>query len=234
MTTRPPSDAAAMDASFDRILTLLQQASTARASVHEATVNLLQSRHELSTSGAMLSAATRAAMGKRGISQLEQTRGILDMLTDTATVVRNDAQGLRDEVHAMLAARDAAINQAQAAEQARIETCERVEAEGTASLIATNEVATRAQKDAAAATARAEAAEIRAEQAERGFVEAERARTEAAKTLEEATSSRDASAARLASVEAQLVREREVMAKVMAENVLFVKKVQGRLLAHPC
>ena len=60
-----PADAATLDANLDRILTLLQQASTARASVHEATVNILQSRHELSSSGAMLSAATRAAMGKR-------------------------------------------------------------------------------------------------------------------------------------------------------------------------
>lgn len=221
-----PADAATLDANLDRILTLLQQASTARASVHEATVNILQSRHELSSSGAMLSAATRAAMGKRGVSQLEQAKGVLDMLTDTATLVRQDAQALQDEVHAVLSARDAAISAAESAEQARQETCERVEAEGAASVVATNELATRAQQAAASATARAEAAELRAEQAERSFVEAERERTKAAELLSAATESRDASATRLASVETQLAREREVLAKVMSENVLFVKKLE--------
>lgn len=226
MATGSPADASTLDSNLDRILTLLQQASTARASVHEATVNILQSRHELSSSGAMLSAATRAAMGKRGVSQLEQAKGMLDMLTDTATLVRQDAQALHDEVHAVLAARDAAVSAAESAEQARQETCERVEAEGAANVIATNELATRAQQAAASATARAEAAELRAEQAERSFVEAERERTKAAELLAEATESRETSAARLSSVETQLAREREVLAKVMAENVLFVKKLE--------
>lgn len=224
--TMAPTDMAALDANFDRILTLLQQTSTARAVVHEATVNLLQSRHELSTSGAMLSAATRAAMGKRGIGQLEQTKGLLDMVTDTASLVRGDAEALRSEVQALLAARDEAVATAVAAEAAQKETIDRVEKEGAASIVATNEVATRAQAEAAAAIARAEAAELRAEQAERGFIQAEKARAAAEKALGDATMSRDESSSRLKAVEAQLAREREVLAKIMAENVLFVKKLE--------
>lgn len=219
-------DAKTLDANLDRILTLMQQASTARATVNDATINLLQSRHELSTSGAMLSAATRAAMGKRGVAQLEQAKGVLDMLADTATLVRGDAQALHDEVHAILAARDAAVAAAESAERTREEAVQRIEKEGAASVIATNEVAARAQDAAASATARAEAAELRAEQAERSFVEAERERAKAVEELAEASASKDASSARLAAIEAQLSREREVLAKVMAENILFVKKLE--------
>ena len=91
----PVADIATLDANLDRVLSLEQQTSTARSSVHEALCNLLQSRTELSSSGAMLSAATRAAMGKRGISQLEAVKGLLEMAADTAALVRGDATALR-------------------------------------------------------------------------------------------------------------------------------------------
>ena len=103
------SDLATLDANLDRILSLEQQTTSARASVHEALCNLLQSRHELSTSGAMLSAATRAAMGKRGVAQLEAVKGLLDMASDTAVLVRGDAAALRDEVRTVVASRDDAV-----------------------------------------------------------------------------------------------------------------------------
>ena len=220
------TDLSTLDANLERILYLEQQTTTARAQTHEALCNLLQSRTELSTSGAMLSAATRAAMGKRGISQLETTKGLLDMAADTAGLVRGDATKLREEVAGVVSARDSAVARVAEAETTSAEVCERVEAEGAAAIIASNEAATRAEQQAAAATARAEAGELRAEQAERGFVEAEKARSEAALALADASATREAAVAKLTHVEAQLVREREVLAKVMAENVLFVKKIE--------
>ena len=220
------SNLATLDANLERILFLEQQTSTARAQTHEALCNLLQSRTELSTAGAMLSAATRAAMGKRGISQLETTKGLLDMAADTAALVRGDATALREEVASVVAARDAAVARVAEAEAASAEVCERVEAEGAAAIIATNEATTRAEQAAAATTARAEAAELRAEQAERGFVEAEKERAEAVAGLAEAHATRDDAVTKLASCEEQLARERSVLARVMAENVLFVKKTE--------
>lgn len=205
----PPTGLAALEASFDRILSLEEQTGTARTAVHEALLNLLQSRAELSTSGAMLSAATRAAMGKRGIAQLETSKGLLDNVADAAAEVRGDAATLRDEVRAALHARDEAVEAAAAAEMTRQETIERVEADGTAHVLASNEVAERARQEAAAALVRAEAAELRAEQAERGFTEAEKARAQAAAALGEANATRDAATGRLELVEAQLGRERE-------------------------
>jgi hypothetical protein len=219
-------DLATLEANLERASALEQQMSIARASVHEALGNLLQSRSDVSTSGAMLSAATRAAMGKRGISQLESVRGLLDMASDTASLVRADAAALRTEVERVVAARDAAVTAVAAAESKSEETCQRVEAAGAAAAIASNELAARAEREAATSTARAEAAELRAEQAERGFVEAERSRMQAARSLSEADAAREAASARLSTVETQLVREREVLAKVMSENVLFVKRIE--------
>ena len=219
-------DMAALDANLERVLSLEQQTTAARAQTHEALCNLLQSRTELSTSGAMLSAATRAALGKRGIAQLESTKGLLDMASDTAALVRGDATRLREEVRSIVAARDAAVAAVAEAEATSAATCERVEAEGAAAAIASNEAATRAEQQAASTLARAEAAELRAEQAERGFVEAEKSRAEAANALAAADEAKEAAVTRLATIEGQLAREREVLAKVMAENVLFVKKIE--------
>ena len=56
-----PADLSALDANLERVLALEHQTSTARASVHDALCNLLQSRVELSTSGAMLSAAASSS-----------------------------------------------------------------------------------------------------------------------------------------------------------------------------
>ena len=140
--------------------------------------------------------------------------------------MRADATNLRDEVRSVVQARDAALAAVERAEAHSAETCERVEAEGTAAVLASNEVATRAEQAAAQAIARAEAAELRAERAERGFVEAERARSEASDALISAEATRSSAVSKLTTVEAQLSREREVLAKVMAENVLFVKKIE--------
>ena len=213
-------------ANLDRILTLEQQTTSARGAVHEALVNLLQSRSELSTSGAMLSAATRAAMGKRGIAQLEATKGLLDMAAETAALVRGDATKLRDEVNTALATRDEALQAAATAEATQKDVCERAKAEGAAKVLATNEVAARAERVAESAVARAEAAELRAEKAERDYTEAERARASADEALSVATHAREEADAHLGTVTAQLAREREVLAKVMAENVLFVKQLE--------
>ena len=221
-----PTGLDGLDANLERLLSLEEQASTARATVHEALVNVLQSRSELSTSGAMLSAATRHAMGKRGVAQLEASKRVLDMVVDTAALVRGDASSLRDEVTEALAARDAAVAAAARAKSAQQETCERLEAEGAAHVVATNEVAARAQQEATEALARAEGAELRAEAAERGFRQAEQARTSAVLELSEATAARDEAVGRLSSVESQLEREREVLARVMAENVVFVRKLE--------
>ena len=228
MSSPPPSEPTTLtsvSANLDRVLALEEQTMSARSSVHEALVNLLQSRSELSTSGAMLSAATRAAMGKRGIAQLEGAKGLLDMAADTAAQVRGDAARLRDEVGAVLSARDDAMRQAAAAKEAQQETCARVESEGAAHVIATNELAARAQQGASAAVARAEAAELRAERAESGFKTADHARRIAEQALHEAVAAREQADTALSTVTAQLSREREVLAKVMSENVLFVKKL---------
>uniref|UniRef100_A0A7S2D989 Uncharacterized protein n=1 Tax=Haptolina brevifila TaxID=156173 RepID=A0A7S2D989_9EUKA len=165
-------------------------------------------------------------MGKRGIAQIEAAKGLLDMAADTAMKVRADATRLRDEVTSVLSARDEAIRQAEAAERARNETCTRVESEGAAHVIASNEQIARAHQQAEAAVARAEAAELRAERAERGFKEAEHARAAAQQAMQEATSSREKAEATLSTVGIQIGREREVLAKVMSDNVLFVKKLQ--------
>ena len=215
-----------LDESFDKILSLEQQTGAGRAAVHEALVNLLQSRSELSSSGAMLSAATRTAMGKRGIAQLEACKGLLDMAADAAAVVRGDATRLRDEVRGALDVRDEALRKAAAAEETQQQTSARAEAEGAAQLVATNELVDRAEREAAAALTRAEAAELRAETAERNFTAAERARAEAAGGLGEAVGAREEADQRLSDVASQLTREREVLAKVMAENVAFVKKLE--------
>ena len=215
-----------LNASFDKILSLEQQTSSARSTVHEALANLLQSRSELSSTGAMLSAATRSAMGKRGVAQLEATKGLLDMAYDTAAVVRADATKLREEVYTALKVRDEALQKAEAAEEAQQQSLARVEADSAAQLVARNEIVDRAERAAEAATSRAEAAELRAEQAERAFTEAERSRVSAAAALEEASTSKEEAERQLTTVAAQLTREREVLAKVMAENVTFVKKLQ--------
>ena len=55
----------------------------------------LQFKTELSTSGHMLSAATRAAMGKRGVAQLESVKGILDMSSDTAALAAGGCYQLK-------------------------------------------------------------------------------------------------------------------------------------------
>ena len=57
------------------------------------------------------------------------------------------------------------------------------------------------------------------------MTEAERERVKAVEELAEA-SARKGLVERLAAIEAQLSREREVLAKVMAENILFVKKLE--------
>lgn len=212
---------------YDRVLLLEQQTTGARTSVHEALVNLLQSRSELGgPSGAGLSAATRSAMGKRGIAQLEASKGLLDMAFDTAALVKHDATQLRDEVTSAIEARDEARRRAQTAQATQQETVARVEAEGAAHELAINEQIDRARREATAADARAEAAALRAEQAERGFKDAEHARLGAEAALREASGARDEAEALLSNAASQLSREREVLAKVMAQNVLFVKQLE--------
>lgn len=211
---------------YDRVLDVEQQTASARATAQEALVNLLQSRTELSTSGAMLSAATRMQMGKRGIAQLESVKGMLDLAADAATVVRGDADVLRREVQAALETRDEAVRAARWAETTQSESCAQMQASTAVEVLTIKEVAARAEHAAEQALSRAEAAELRAEVAERNFSEAELARSSGASAVAGALSARAAAEERLGSVEAQLAREREVLARVMSENVLFVKKVE--------
>jgi hypothetical protein len=210
---------------LQRVFALEEQTKTARATVHESLLNLLQSRSELSSGGAMLSAATRAAMAKRSIAQLEACKGMLAMAEETAALVRGDATKLRDEVDAALAVRDEAMERAEAAEVSKKETCERVEAEAAVQVVTNNERIARAEQEAAAAHAHAQAAELRAERAERGFKESESERAAAAKEASEASAAKDLAEVHLAEVAAQLTREREVLAKVIAENVTFLKRL---------
>ena len=218
-----PVDAKTLDANLDRILTLMQQASTARATVNDATIGPLQSLQAVHIwSDAVGGDARSHGQARRCTARASQGRARHAGRHRHAGALATRA--LHDEVHAILAARDAAVAAAESAERTREEAVQRIERR--APLASSPQDAARAADAAAAATARAEAAELRAEQAERSFVEAERERAKAVEELAEASASKDASSARLAAIEAQLSREREVLAKVMAENILFVKKLE--------
>ena len=174
----------------------------------------------------MLSAATRAALGKRGIAQLEAVKGALEAATGSAALARRDAGELRDEVRSALAMRDEALATAAEARNLQAEAVAQTEEASAVQVLTLSEATRRAERDSLAATKRAETAEARAEAAEAAVAEGERARARMAEALETAEKASGAAAEQTARLEGQLRREREVLAKLMAENVLFVKRLQ--------
>ena len=65
---------------------------SARALLHESLVSLLQAA-EPRTHG--LSAATKTAMGKRGLAQLEAVKGLIDQAAELAHDVRTESGALQ-------------------------------------------------------------------------------------------------------------------------------------------
>ena len=86
---------------------------SARATAQDALVNLLQSTGP-SQPNSKLSAATKSAMVKRGLSQTEVLKAALDRAVDEADMALRDDGALRAELAAALKARDEAIANAHA------------------------------------------------------------------------------------------------------------------------
>ena len=189
---------------------------SARALLHESLVSLLQAA-EPRTHG--LSAATKTAMGKRGLAQLEAVKGLIDQAAELAHDVRTESGALQAKTAAAIKARDEALAAAAVAEQAGGEARARSEAEVASETEALREATSRSEAAAAAAGTRAAAAEAAAAAASAGLAEAERQRGDAEAALAAATEEGAAQAAQLAEAETQLVREREVLARLAAENV---------------
>jgi hypothetical protein len=76
---------------YEHVQSLEQRTSLAHAQISEAIVHLLQSRVEQSHATPMLSAATRATLGKRAIAQLEAVKGALDEAARSARLALRDA-----------------------------------------------------------------------------------------------------------------------------------------------
>ena len=189
---------------------------SARALLHESLVSLLQAA-EPRTHG--LSAATKTAMGKRGLAQLEAVKGLIDQAAELAHDVRTESGALQAKTAAAIKARDEALAAAAVAEQAGGEARARSEAEVASETEALREATSRSEAAAAAAGTRAAAAEAAAAAASAGLAEAERQRGDAEAALAAAAEEGAAQAAQLAEAETQLVREREVLARLAAENV---------------
>ena len=216
-----------LNAHYDHVHELEKQTSASCTQINEALINLLQSRQGDHThSGAMLSAATRATLGKRGIAQLEAVKGALEAATGSAALARRDAGELRDEVRSALATRDEALASAAEARNLQMEAVAQTEEATAAQVLTLTESTRRSERDMLAATKRAETAEARAEAAEAAVAEGERGRVRMAEALQAAQEASAAAAEQTARLEGQLRREREVLAKLMAENVLFVKRLQ--------
>lgn len=99
-----------------------EQASRARAALEEALINLLQSQQPMQG----LSAATRATMGKRGLSQLETVKGMMDEASTAAAHVHRGAFALRLELLAAHQLRDEAVGMAKLAAEVEARACTQV------------------------------------------------------------------------------------------------------------
>lgn len=199
-------------------------AALSRSQLHEALLNILQSQSP--ASGVNLSMATRATMGKRGISQLEGAKGTLDIASDLATLVLGRMRATLSELaqaHAMKAEAMARATAAEAISADAVSLAEERVAAQTAELEAST----------AAAVAAAEEASVKARAAEARAAAAEAARATAMRELEETRASassseraREDSEARRQALAEQVERERAVLARLAAENLLFVKRLQ--------
>ena len=141
---------------------------SARATAQDALLNLLQSSGANFQGGAKLSAATKAAMGKRGLNQVEVLKGALDRTVEEADMLVKDADCLRAEVKATLKASREAVDAAEAAKRAHEEGLADAQAEVTRRAAAMDEerAASAAEVESALETARSvEARAAAAEQA---------------------------------------------------------------------
>ena len=86
---------------------------SSRATAQDALLNLMQS----SGLGSKLSAATKTAMGKRGLHQVEVLKGALDRATDEAEMLVRDADSLRAQVEVTVTASKDAVDAAEAAKR---------------------------------------------------------------------------------------------------------------------
>lgn len=214
------------DFHFDLVHNIEQKTSLARSQISEAILNLLQSRTDHSHSGPMLSAATRATLGKRGIAQLEAVKEALGEAVESARLALRDAGALREEIRSSLTSRDEAVERAAEAQKALAMRSAQTEEDAAARLVALNEAVRRAEQASVAAIQRAEVAEARAEVADAAHAESEKARRETSEAILCAERASREAKDKVERLEAQLRREREVLAKLMAENVLFVKRLQ--------
>ena len=199
---------------------------SARATAQDALLNLLQSSGANFQGGAKLSAATKAAMGKRGLNQVEVLKGALDRTVEEADMLVKDADCLRAEVKATLKASREAVDAAEAAKRAHEEGLADAQAEVTRRAAAMDEerAASAAEVESALETARS--VEARAAAAEQALSVALGQRSDALAEAEEAKEARASSEEAAAKLEAQATRERELLARLAAENLLFVKQLQ--------
>ena len=199
---------------------------SARATAQDALLNLLQSSGANFQGGAKLSAATKAAMGKRGLNQVEVLKGALDRTVEEADMLVKDADCLRAEVKATLKASREAVDAAEAAKRAHEEGLADAQAEVTRRAVAMDEerAASAAEVESALETARS--VEARAAAAEQALSVALGQRSDALAEAEEAKEARASSEEAAAKLEAQATRERELLARLAAENLLFVKQLQ--------
>lgn len=198
--------------------------ASSRAQLHEALLNILQS--QAAGPGVNLSMATRATMGKRGISQLESAKGTLDIAADLATLVLGRMRATLTELAEAHALKADALARASAAEalsaNAVSQAEERVAAQN-AELKAAKQAAEKAAADAHALTCDAES---RAKEAMAMQSKALRELDELRAAAAASERARGESDARRQSLAEQLDRERSVLARLAAENLLFVKRLQ--------
>ncbi len=186
------------------------QAASARTALAEALTNLLQSQQPTPR----ISAATRATLAKRALSQLEMVSDLMTEASSTATRVHHGAIALRTNLRPgqRFPEEPSAISEltglAGLAEATSGESTDRLRTEAKAARNA-------AAVDKARALAAVEAA---------AAVESRAANSIA--QFEHVSAAHAESSAEVSRLSAQLEKEREVLARLAAENVLFVKQVQ--------
>jgi len=198
--------------------------ASSRSHIHEALLNILQS--QTPTSGVNLSMATRATMGKRGVSQLEGVKGTLDIASDLATLVLGRMRATLSELaeaHALKADAIARAEASEAASSGAVARAEDLVLSKTAEMRAATAAAAREAEEARGA---ARAAEARASAAGASRAEAMRELEELRASSSASERAREVSEARRVAQAEQLERERAVLARLAAENLLFVKRLQ--------
>lgn len=183
------------------------QAASARTALAEALTNLLQSQQPTPR----ISAATRATLAKRALSQLEMVSDLMTEASSTATRVHHGAIALRSNLRPgqRFPEEPSAISEFTGhAEATSGESTDRLRTEAKAARNA-------AAVDKARALAAVEAA---------AAVESRAANSIA--QFEHVSAAHAESSAEVSRLSAQLEKEREVLARLAAENVLFVKQVQ--------